>query len=230
MLIDVYNQGKSIIVTVNRFDEINPVCQKLGLIMDKELVKFGDKDEVLNNSEVKQLTHYEKLPKIYSLPEVPEDCRDTIDRSIPIAVLKDVTVQYEDHVILNKLNWTINPYEHWQISGPNGCGKSTLLSLISVIIGDVSEKERAAHSKELLRYGMRFYEPYTAFKQGQVLATKEVRLGDKDTLSIGTASDVSLVVPVNSVNRMKAEYSLDQKNLVAPIQKGTKIGVLNLPQ
>jgi D-alanyl-D-alanine carboxypeptidase (penicillin-binding protein 5/6) len=102
------------------------------------------------------------------------------------------------------------------------------MRLISVIIGDVSEKERAAHSMELLRYGMRFYEPYTAFKQGQVLATKEVRLGDKDTLSIGTASDVSLVVPVNSVNRMKAEYSLDQKNLVAPIQKGTKIGVLNL--
>ncbi|WP_405349719.1 serine hydrolase [Ruminobacter amylophilus] len=102
------------------------------------------------------------------------------------------------------------------------------MRLISVIIGDVSEKERAAHSKELLRYGMRFYEPYTAFKQGQALATKEVRLGDRDSISIGTLNDVSLVVPINSVSRLKAEYSLDQKNLTAPIKKGAKIGVLNL--
>lgn len=102
------------------------------------------------------------------------------------------------------------------------------MRLISVIIGDVSEKERAAHSKELLRYGMRFYEPYTAFKQGQALATKEVRLGDRDSISIGPLNDVSLVVPINSVSRLKAEYSLDQKNLTAPIKKGAKIGVLNL--
>ena len=102
------------------------------------------------------------------------------------------------------------------------------MRLISVIIGDVSEKERAAHSKELLRYGMRFYEPYTAFKQGQALATQEVRLGDRDSISIGTLNDVSLVVPINSVSRLKAEYSLDQKNLTAPIKKGAKIGVLNL--
>ena len=85
-----------------------------------------------------------------------------------------------------------------------------------------------AGQEELLRYGMRFYEPYTAFKQGQALATKEVRLGDRDSISIGTLNDVSLVVPINSVSRLKAEYSLDQKNLTAPIKKGAKIGVLNL--
>ncbi|MBR1924017.1 MAG: molybdate ABC transporter ATP-binding protein ModF [Ruminobacter sp.] len=131
MLMDIHKQGKTIIVIVNRFDEISPVCQNIGLIMDKELVKFGPKDDILNNQEVRQLTHYEKLPKIYSLPEVPEDCRDNLDRSIPIAVLKNVTVKYEDHIVLNNISWTINPYEHWQICGPNGCGKSTLLSLIT---------------------------------------------------------------------------------------------------
>ena len=36
------------------------------------------------------------------------------------------------------------------------------MRLISVIIGDVSEKSRAANSLALLRYGLRFYEPYTA--------------------------------------------------------------------
>lgn len=127
----LYDAGKSIVVVVNRFDEISEKCQNLGLIMDKELVKFGAKDEILNDSAVHQLTHYEHLPKIYTLPRVPEDCADSIDRNQPIVIMKDVTVQYDDHIVINKLNWTIQPYEHWQICGPNGCGKSTLLSLIT---------------------------------------------------------------------------------------------------
>ncbi len=131
LLMDVYNEGTSIVVIVNRFDEISPLCSKLGLIMSRELVKFGNKDDVLNDSAVHQLTHYESLPKICTLPRVPADCRDEISRDKPIVEMKDVVVKYDDHVVLNKLTWTVNPYEHWQICGPNGCGKSTLLSLIT---------------------------------------------------------------------------------------------------
>lgn len=131
LLTAVYNEGTSIIVIVNRFDEISPSCQNLGLIMSCELVKYGPKDDVLNDSAVHQLTHYEHLPKIYTLPRVPEDCKDTISREQPIVIMKDVTVQYDDHVVLDKVNWTVNPFEHWQICGANGCGKSTLLSLVT---------------------------------------------------------------------------------------------------
>ena len=34
-------------------------------------------------------------------------------------------------VILDKLNWTVNPGEHWAIMGANGCGKTTMLSIIA---------------------------------------------------------------------------------------------------
>ncbi len=131
LLIEVYNAGTSIIVNTNRFEEISPESQNLGLIMSKDLAKFGPKDEILNDSAVKQLTHYESLPKICTLPKVPEDCVDNLDRSIAPIVLNDVTVKYGDHVVLNKINWTVKPYEHWEITGPNGCGKSTLLSIIT---------------------------------------------------------------------------------------------------
>jgi molybdate transport system ATP-binding protein len=40
-------------------------------------------------------------------------------------------VAYGGKSVLNKLNWTVGPGEHWKISGPNGSGKSTLLSLVS---------------------------------------------------------------------------------------------------
>ncbi|MGN1394129.1 MAG: molybdate ABC transporter ATP-binding protein ModF [Succinivibrionaceae bacterium] len=131
LLESIYEDNTSIIVIVNRFDEISKLSQNLGLIMDKELVKFGQIDQILNDSAVHQLTHYEHLPKIITLPKVPSDCVDSVDRDQPIVIMKDVTIQYGDHVVINKLNWTINPYENWQICGPNGCGKSTLLSLIT---------------------------------------------------------------------------------------------------
>jgi molybdate transport system ATP-binding protein len=43
----------------------------------------------------------------------------------------NVTVRYDDHIILKDINWTIKQGERWSLSGPNGAGKTTLLSLIN---------------------------------------------------------------------------------------------------
>jgi molybdate transport system ATP-binding protein len=48
-----------------------------------------------------------------------------------IVSMADVFIKYGDKVILNKVNWLINPGERWALLGPNGAGKSTLLSLIN---------------------------------------------------------------------------------------------------
>ncbi|GAC1423861.1 MAG: ATP-binding cassette domain-containing protein [Flavisolibacter sp.] len=45
--------------------------------------------------------------------------------------MKQVTVSYEEKLILNCINWTILKGEKWLLKGPNGSGKSTLLSLIN---------------------------------------------------------------------------------------------------
>jgi molybdate transport system ATP-binding protein len=50
--------------------------------------------------------------------------------TLPIIEMKGVTVQYNDFVVFQDLNWTVGPGEHWLILGPNGSGKSTLLNLI----------------------------------------------------------------------------------------------------
>ncbi len=81
LLLEIYNTGISIAVVVNRFDEIHEACTDIGLIMSLELVKYGPKDEILADSTVHQLTHYEQLPKICTLPRVPDDCVDSLDRS-----------------------------------------------------------------------------------------------------------------------------------------------------
>jgi molybdate transport system ATP-binding protein len=48
----------------------------------------------------------------------------------PLLQLRNVTVRYEDRVILRDINWTVRAGESWALLGPNGSGKTTLLSLI----------------------------------------------------------------------------------------------------
>ena len=44
--------------------------------------------------------------------------------------MRDVTVQYGDTMILDRVNWLVHPGERWALLGPNGAGKSVLLSLL----------------------------------------------------------------------------------------------------
>ncbi len=57
-------------------------------------------------------------------------------------------MSYNDRPIIERLSWTVNPGEHWQIVGPNGAGKSTLLSLVT---GDHPQ----GYSNDLTLFGRR---------------------------------------------------------------------------
>jgi len=48
-----------------------------------------------------------------------------------VVKMNNVTVKYDQHTVLEDINWEIKQGEHWSLSGPNGSGKSTLLSLIN---------------------------------------------------------------------------------------------------
>jgi molybdate transport system ATP-binding protein len=52
---------------------------------------------------------------------------------IPDSIVKmnNVTVQYDEKIVLENISWEVNKGERWLLSGPNGAGKSTLLSLIT---------------------------------------------------------------------------------------------------
>lgn len=49
----------------------------------------------------------------------------------PLIQLNSVSVKYFDKKVLDKVNWTIQKGEFWQLTGPNGSGKSTLLSILT---------------------------------------------------------------------------------------------------
>ena len=49
----------------------------------------------------------------------------------PLIELRDISIKAGGAQILEHLDWTVQPGEHWAVLGPNGVGKTTLLSLLT---------------------------------------------------------------------------------------------------
>ncbi|MGE6605827.1 molybdate ABC transporter ATP-binding protein ModF [Halomonas sp. NPDC076908] len=133
------------VMVLNRFDEMPDFITHVAYL-DKERLekKRGDKqrgdsgrlafmverqDEAAFN-ELYQLLHLKTTD--LSVPEAdPANQLPALDPSQPLVKLKQATIQYGDTVIVDKLDWTIEQGQHWQLSGPNGSGKTGVLSLIT---------------------------------------------------------------------------------------------------
>lgn len=48
----------------------------------------------------------------------------------PLLRISNADVYRDYRLVLKKLEWTVQPHEHWAVLGANGSGKSTLLSMI----------------------------------------------------------------------------------------------------
>ncbi|MEB5977933.1 molybdate ABC transporter ATP-binding protein ModF [Enterobacter vonholyi] len=148
MLASLNQQGYTLVLVLNRFDEIPDFIQHAGVLADCNLTETGEKTALLKQALIAQLAHSEQLDGI-TLPEPDApSARHALDPHQPRIVLRDGVVSYDDRPILNRLSWTVNPGEHWQIVGPNGAGKSTLLSLIT---GDHPQ----GYSNDLTLFGRR---------------------------------------------------------------------------
>ncbi|MDF7671520.1 molybdate ABC transporter ATP-binding protein ModF [Orbaceae bacterium ESL0721] len=127
-------QGVAIILVVNRFNDIPPFIDNIGFISDCELIKVGQRNQLLNDDAFKQLIGIESKATI-QLPE-SDEATTILPPDIPRVILNHGYVLYytgQDNAkpIINDLTWQVNANENWQIVGPNGAGKSTLLSLIT---------------------------------------------------------------------------------------------------
>ncbi|KGB01011.1 ABC transporter family protein [Enterobacteriaceae bacterium ATCC 29904] len=148
LLASLNQQGYTIVLVLNRFDEIPAFVQFAGVLADCTLTDVGAKADLLQQALIAQLAHSENLNNL-TLPEPDAPAaRQELAHDRPRIVLNHGVVSYNDRPILNDLSWTVNPGEHWQITGPNGAGKSTLLSLIT---GDHPQ----GYSNDLTLFGRR---------------------------------------------------------------------------
>ncbi len=68
--------------------------------------------------------------------------------SVPVLILRAVTIRYGEKHILDNVSWQVHRGERWALLGPNGSGKTTLLSLVC---GDHPQ----AYANEVFVFGQR---------------------------------------------------------------------------
>lgn len=148
LLSELSAQGQTVVLVLNRFDDIPDFVRQVGVLADCTLTNRGPRRQVMADALVAQLAHSENLSGL-ALPEEEDPTQKVaLPADRPLIVLRDGVVSYNDRSILNHLDWQVNPGEHWQIVGPNGAGKSTLLSLIT---GDHPQ----GYSNDLTLFGRR---------------------------------------------------------------------------
>ncbi|ROH79013.1 molybdate ABC transporter ATP-binding protein ModF [Lonsdalea populi] len=142
-------QGYTLVLIINRFEDIPAFVEYVGVLADCSLTRHGKRKQMMADELVALLAHSEKhhdvrLPE----PESPRPQGTSATSTQPLIRLNHGVVSYDDRRILDDLSWTVMPGQHWQIIGPNGAGKSTLLSLIT---GDHPQ----GYSNDLTLFGRR---------------------------------------------------------------------------
>lgn len=105
--------------------EIPEAMTHVGLMSEKKLIPLKRDDfhkGLLPHTPTDWSVRIKQLPTFFKAPQaIPKE---------DLVILKDVTIRYQEKVILQKVNWHIKQGERWHLKGPNGAGKSTLVSLL----------------------------------------------------------------------------------------------------
>lgn len=134
----------------------------------------------------------------------------------------------------NKLLWrdkTVDGIKTGHTGSAGYClvssAKRKNMRLIAVVLGDKSEEARANSSRALLNYGFRFFESRKLYSAGQALKQVRVWKGEKETLSLGPGSDMFITFPRGGYKKLSATIDI-QPEIMAPVNKGQKLGTLNI--
>lgn len=144
----LHQQGYTLVLVLNRFDDIPDFVQQVGVLAEGTLTHVGARQAILAEALVAQLAHSETLQGM-ALPEPDAPDRlPALAANAPRVQLRNGVVSWGDNVVIHGLSWQVSAGEHWQITGPNGAGKSTLLSLVT---GDHPQ----GYSNDLTLFGIR---------------------------------------------------------------------------
>jgi D-alanyl-D-alanine carboxypeptidase (penicillin-binding protein 5/6) len=99
--------------------------------------------------------------------------------------------------------------------------------LLSVVLGTASESARAIESQKLLNWGFANFDVVRLYQKDQPAASYPVFKGAADEVKAGFQNNVLVTVARGTGDRVKGEIERMQP-LVAPIEKGQRIGTLRV--
>ncbi len=118
------------VMVFNRFDEIPDFVSHIAFLEKGRLLHQISTHQVEVIEHLTQLWHLKRQDLEIPRPD-PGDRLPELDVSEPLVRISNASIQYENNIVFQNLDWCIEPGEHWQLTGPNGSGKTCLLNLIS---------------------------------------------------------------------------------------------------
>ncbi|MDF2902532.1 MAG: D-alanyl-D-alanine carboxypeptidase [Bacillus sp. (in: firmicutes)] len=102
------------------------------------------------------------------------------------------------------------------------------MRVIAVVFGAPTSKERNAQVTKLLDYAFAQYKTHPIYKRNIAIGEAKVSKGNKKKLTVVTSESVSLLTKKgDSINDVKKKIIIEKK-IKAPINKGDKVGTLQL--
>ncbi|MCO5545891.1 D-alanyl-D-alanine carboxypeptidase family protein [Xylella fastidiosa] len=95
--------------------------------------------------------------------------------------------------------------------------------ILTVVMGDVSEKKRAEDSLALLNWGFRFFETHTLYEPGKVVIKHKIWKGQVSEVQLGVPRPLFVTVQRGRYNDLKPSIEVP-RNLEAPIKPGQSVG------
>ena len=134
--------GVNVVLITHRFEEILPRITHILYVKSGKILAAGNKEDVLRfaakkNGGKKEPGSLFPAGKTLSSSPAAEGIGEYEDsppgKGDILIDMRDVTVRYDNTVVLDAFNWRVKDGENWAILGDNGAGKSTVLK---VILGD----------------------------------------------------------------------------------------------
>ncbi|MEZ5476045.1 MAG: ATP-binding cassette domain-containing protein [Thiolinea sp.] len=123
-------QQIQLVMVLNRVDEIPDFITHMAYMEQGQLLHCVGMHDPLAVADLQQLLHL-KTTDLRIPPPAGEQRPAPLNPEQPLVRIRNARIAYGDKVIFQGLDWTIQPGEHWQVTGPNGSGKTCLLNLIT---------------------------------------------------------------------------------------------------
>jgi molybdate transport system ATP-binding protein len=117
MLETLMERGQTLIMTGLDLNDFSPSVSCFLVLKD------GQPEKTCTRSEIRTISSN----KLEISGEFPLWANSDFNE---LVFLEDVSLQYGNRKILDKINWKIKAGERWSLTGPNGSGKTSLLNLI----------------------------------------------------------------------------------------------------
>lgn len=152
----------------------------------------------------------------------------------PLYSLREYTYNRISQANRNRLLWLDPAVDGVKTGHTENAGYCLIASakrgprrLLSVVMGTSSDAMRTQESQKLLNFGFQFFDAVKLYAKDQSVSQLKVWKGSQNTVKAGFLEDFTLSLPKGMAEKVKASL-VSQQPLLAPVQKGQRIGTLML--